>query len=233
MSRMPALLFVGILLTGCAQATAFVRPESAPSRAVEARVLVMPPDLELYELTVGGLLEPKAEWTARATEHVTAALKEESAAKNVRLILYTPPAQNSPKEYAHNQLVKLHDAVGGAILVHQYNPGFRLPTKKDKFDWSLGPGVGLLREDYNADYGLFIFIRDSYASAGRIATAIVVAALGGLAAPGGTQVAFASLVDLKTGDILWFNQLVNPTGDLRDLDPARKAVKALLMDIPL
>lgn len=227
------VLLVGIVLTGCAQATAFVRTESVPPRPSEARVLLMPPDLELYELTVGGLLEPKAEWTARATEHVAAALKEECAAKNVRLILYTPPAPNSPKEYAHNQLVKLHDAVGGAILVHQYNPGFRLPTKKDKFEWSLGPGVGLLREDYNADYGLFILIRDSYASAGRIATAIVVAALGGLAAPGGTQVAFASLVDLKTGDILWFNQLINPTGDLRDLDPARKAVKALLVDIPL
>lgn len=192
----------------------------------------MPPDVELYELTAGGLLEPKAEWTAKATEHVTAALKEELALKNALPIRYTPPTPNSPKEYAHNQILKLYDAVGETILVHQYNPELRLPTKKDTFEWSLGQGVNVLREEYGADYGLFIFIRDSYASAGRIVTAIAVAALGVIAPPGGTQVGFASLVDLTTGDILWFNRLINPTGDLRDLGPARKAVNALLTDLP-
>ncbi len=51
--------------------------------------------------------------------------------------------------------------------------------------------------------------------------------------PGGQQVGFASLVDLETGDIVWFNRLVSGVGDLRTAEPARAAVDDLLADFPL
>jgi hypothetical protein len=49
---------------------------------------------------------------------------------------------------------------------------------------------------------------------------------------GGIQVGFASLVDLDTGEVAWFNVLVNQTGDLRTAEPARIAVDSLLTDMP-
>ncbi len=55
----------------------------------------------------------------------------------------------------------------------------------------------------------------------------------GVGLQGGMQVGFASLVDLQTGDVVWFNRLVNQAGDLRTVEPARKAVDELLTDFPL
>ena len=56
-------------------------------------------------------------------------------------------------------------------------PGSALATKKDakgkpRMDWSLGPGVAALREATGADYALFTYVRDSYASGGRTALRI-------------------------------------------------------------
>jgi hypothetical protein len=115
------------------------------------------------------------------------------------------------------------------VLVHQYLEGQALPSKDGKFDWSLGPSVVAISRSHEADYALFLFVRDSYASAGRVAV-IVVAALLGAGVPGGAQVGFASLVDLKTGNIVWFNRLARGHGDLRTPDAAAETVKALVSD---
>jgi len=63
--------------------------------------------------------------------------------------------------------VKLHGAVGGTVLAHHYNPQLRLPSKGEKFDWSLGPSAAAIARSQGADYALFLYVRDSYTSAGR------------------------------------------------------------------
>ena len=45
---------------------------------------------------------------------------------------------------------------------------------------------------------------------------------------GGIQQAFVSLVDLKTGNVVWFNYLVSPVGDIRTPEGAAKMVDKLL-----
>ena len=50
--------------------------------------------------------------------------------------------------------------------------------------------------------------------------------------PGGQQMGFASLVDLDTGDIVWFNRLQRGVGDLRTFDNARSSVEVLLTEFP-
>jgi hypothetical protein len=49
---------------------------------------------------------------------------------------------------------------------------------------------------------------------------------------GGEQAAYAMLVDLQTGQVLWFNELVRLHGDLREAAPAADSVKALLAEFP-
>jgi hypothetical protein len=46
--------------------------------------------------------------------------------------------------------------------------------------------------------------------------------------PGGQQVAFASLVDLKTGSVVWFNVLTSGVGDIRTPEGANQMVGKLL-----
>jgi hypothetical protein len=192
---------VCLICIGCTTTNYKANP-SSPNLPKNARVLLMPLDVQLFELTAGGLQEPKADWTAAAEARM------------------------------NEQLMKLHETVGNSIMIHTYFAGYNLPTKKDIFDWSLGNGIQRINERYDAHAALFIFIRDSYASPGRKA-AMVLGALAGITITGGFQTGFASLVDLQTGDVLWFGRLFRQTGDLRTPEPAFEAVSQLLLGIPL
>jgi hypothetical protein len=192
------------------------------------RIVVMPLDVELAQLTAGGLAEPHAEWTDAALKHMRVALDAEAKVRKVTLVDFEVERGALADREMSLDLVKLHRAVGSAVMVHQYL-GLALPSKEGKFDWSLGPAVAAIARSHDADYALFLFVRDSYATAGRVAV-IVVGALLGIGVPGGSQVGFASVVDLKTGDIVWFNRLIRPSGDLRTPDAAAETVKALVAD---
>ena len=192
----------------------------------DARIALMPADVELFEMGVGGLNEPKADWTEAATRHIMADLR----ARKLRLGERATEIAGEQDE-AVEALNGLHGAVARAIVVHHFGP-LKLPTKDGKLDWTLGPGAAKLREVSGADYALFTWVRDSYASADRKAM-MVVGALFGVGMAGGVQQAYASLVDLRTGRIVWFNRIARGTGDLREPGPAAETLDALLAGFPL
>jgi hypothetical protein len=85
-----------------------------------------------------------------------------------------------------------------------------------------------VRDKTGADYAIFTFIRDSYLSDERKA-AMVIGALFGVGIAGGQiQFAFVSLVDLRTGQVVWANRVLRATGDLRTAEPAQETVDAML-----
>ncbi len=224
-------VFACFVLAGCVttshtQITALERPE-----ARQPRILLMPLDVELSELSAGGLAEPKAEWTEAANKHMAAALQAINAERDLQLLTYDEEKLPAAKRDEIIQLLKLHGIVGNSVLLHQYLQPFALPTKAGKFDWSLGPAVRQLREETGADYALFFWVRDSYSSGGRVAV-IMLAAVLGVGIQGGVQIGFASLVDLNTGNIVWFNRLARPTGDLRSEAAARETTLVLLTGLP-
>jgi hypothetical protein len=187
----------------------------------------------LTEVTASGLEEPRADWTAAARRNVEQEIREVLAAREDTLVPYRPPAGDPERMHRQEQLLKLLETVGQTILVHAYDPLFELPTKpKGRLGWTLGDGVRPLGEEYQARYALFVYLRDSYTSAGRVAV-IVGAALLGAIALGGEQLGFASLVDLENGQIVWFNRLERMQGDLRTPAAAHEAVGALLREISL
>ncbi len=231
-ARILVVVGAGLLAVACTQTKAFLSETEIPERSGTLRVLLMPPDVEVSEITAAGLSEPKADWTARAKKNVETALNALLAERDARLIRYRSASGDSTIDEAHLQAFKLHGAVGNTILQHKNLPIMALPTKKDKFDWSLGKGVTVLRDSFGADYALFVYFRDSFASSGRVAV-IFIGALFGVGIPGGQQVGFASLVDLQSGDVVWFNRLLKGTGDLRKPDLARSASEELLSELPL
>jgi hypothetical protein len=217
--RLAFALCATLLLANCAQPVRQI--EAMRSPGPNARILLMPVDLELAELGIGGVTEPKAEWTERVRGHVTAALRGATDERGRQMVVFQDSAfaAAEEREKAH-QIAKLHQAVGQAILVHRVSGMAELPTKKDRFDWTLGPETRTLAKATGADYALFVFLRDSYASAGRVAV-IVVGAAFGVGIAGGQQIGFASLVDLESGDVVWFNRLAR-----------RVAVSILLTGMP-
>lgn len=195
-------------------------------------VLLIEPDIILSELTAGGLEEPRADWTDAAKENVGRKLSETLQKSGDTLLPHQPGGLSPDRLQTHEQILKLHEIVGQTVLIHKYIPIYALPTKEGCFDWTLGECVTSLKKDTGADYALFVYLRDSYVSPGRAAL-IVAAALFGVGVQGGVQLGFASLVDLQTGQIVWFNRLISGVGDLRTPEAAEKAIQQLLADIPL
>lgn len=205
---------------------------------VRGSVVLIDPDIELTEVTTGGMQEPRREWTQAARRLYPDAVRELLDAHGVKLLPdYHPPVAMLPSDRIR-QLLLLHQAVASSILVHS-QPGSELATKQGgldghgRFDWTLGPGTQVLQQATGADYGLFTYIRDSYTGSGRVAMRVIGALLLGGDIGGGEQIGLASLVDLRTGQIVWFNLLRADIGDLRDAAGARDTVTHLLKDIPL
>jgi hypothetical protein len=185
----------------------------------------MPADIELFELGMGGVLEPRADWTSDAARHVHEGMR----ARNAKLGARVSELADDGDE-AILALNSLHGAVSRAILVHHFG-ALKLPTKEGKLDWTLGPDTAAVQQKTGADYALFTWIRDSYTSEGRQA-AMVVGALFGVAMASGAQRAHASLVDLRTGRIVWFNRVARASGDLRQRDKAEETLDVLLTGFP-
>lgn len=223
------VLLAAFLVAGCEGPKSYLVSTAAQQpHGDDLKVLVMPSDIELSEISAGGVLEPNAAWTKTARKNVANALVQTLGPRGAEVVTYVAPDADTLYDPAHVQAVKLHKVVGLTILARKYSaPAFHLPTKKDKFDWTLGDSVSDLRTAYDADYALFIFLRDTFSSSGRKALVFL------LGVPGGFQSGFASLVNLNSGDVVWFNLLARREGDLRDPERAQDAVDELLSNIPL
>jgi hypothetical protein len=194
-----------------------------------ATVVIMPTDIELFSISGGGVPEPKADWTEAASKYFKTALLAKRQSLGVSTVEL---ADKDADELAEINL--LHGAVARAIGMHHYGM-LPLPTKEGKLDWSLGETVQPIKKLTGADYALFSWVRDSYASAERQAAMVGIAILTlGRAVPlGGMQVGYASLVGLNTGRVVWFNRLLRGRGDLREADKAAETLDALLSEFPI
>ncbi|MGE0044952.1 MAG: hypothetical protein AB7J28_05745 [Hyphomonadaceae bacterium] len=192
-------------------------------------ILVVEPDVNLAVLTTAGLQEPRADWSEAAQTNLAAAFEASLNAEG-----HSPRAVNPDAfEGRADQLIRLHEAVGASILQFNYGPQ-TLPTHpRDQFAWTLGPGTRVIEESMQARYALFVTARGSYASGGRMAAMIGLAILG-VGIPLGGQQMFASLVDLQTGDVIWFNvATASPNADMRTPEGARMLVADLMEESPL
>ena len=222
-----------LLLGGCVQTRQYADTRFAPP-AGDYRLLVMRPDVSVGSVTTGGLTEPRADWTEAARAKLLAALRAQQAARGGKLMVVD--RRDSLPGVSATQIAdleRLHTAVGNSIALHKYL-GEDLPTKRGKgLDWTLGEQAIALGRRTGMDYALFLHAEDSFASTGR--AALQVLGLAGcmvvFCAPGmsgGSQFAYASLVDLRTGKVAWFNVLQSRIGDIRTDAGAAEMVERLL-----
>lgn len=190
------------------------------------KVVIMPVDIELFLIGGGGIPEPKADWTEAANKH----FKEALVAKKRELGVDSVELSERDGE-SFEEINNLHGAVARAIALHHFGP-VSLPTKEGKLDWSMGEAVKVIKDKTGADYAIFNWVRDSYASAERKA-AMVALALFGVGIGGGVQIGYSSLVELNTGRVVWFNRLLRASGDLREAGPAAETVNSLLENFPV
>ncbi len=197
------------------------------ARPALSKLVIVPSDMELFSISAGGVPEPRADWTEAAQKNFKLAL---DSRRNLLGANSSDMTDAVLDDFA--ELHALHRAVAEAIFVHHARSGLKLPTKNEQLDWTLGAdSVKPLKERTGADYALFTWFRDSYASSERKAVMIGMALLGSFQM-GGYQMGYASLVDLNTGRVVWFNDLQRMSGDLREASAAKETVEALLKDFP-
>ncbi len=196
------------------------------ARPAGSRLVIVPADMELFSISAGGVEEPKADWTEAAQKHFKAALANKREQLGPEIVELGEAELDEMAE-----LNALQRAVAEAVFVHHTGMGMKLPTKNDRLDWSLGEAIKPLKARTGADYALFTWIRDSYASNERKATMIALALIGAITT-GGYQMGYASLVDLNSGRVVWFNDLRRMSGDLRDGKSAMETVETLLKGFP-
>jgi len=224
-----AALGVAACLAGCVTQSKTHVAELRRAAPVP-KILLMPLDVELMEMNLGGVYEPKPEWTEAARTLMLDELRAENGRLGFALLEHERDFTGTPAEVElAEQISKLHAVVGRSIRTHRRL--MHLPSLGEEPHWSLGEEVRVLRERTGADYALFIFVRDSYASQARKVAMVAGLAMGAVLM-GGLQEGFASLVDLKTGEVVWHNELGRATGDLRARETAGETVKVLLTGFP-
>jgi len=233
------VLGVGVATTALPQTApaASAAPATAQSRnyapgfterSAGSKLLVLPAEVELFSVSAGGVDQPRADWTQLATDLIAKELHQRPA-------LFGQGLQFLSEDGADNaaEILQLHKAVVRSVFVHHMVAGaYQLPTKKGQLNWSMGDAVKPLRDATGADYALYVWVRDSYASAERKAAMVAFALLAGGVLSGGRQIAYASLVDLRSGQVVWFNSLSRASGDLREPKGAQETVDTLLERFP-
>jgi hypothetical protein len=215
-----------LLVAACTTTNVQLADLAAPKPPAGSKILIVQPDVELSTLTMAGLLEPRADWSQQGRDNLAKEIAATVQGGQHQVKVLDP---STALEGRGGQLLRLNEAVIASIPA-----GAALPTKKGHFDWTLGEGAKVLAETYDADYALFSYGRGSYSSGGRKA-AFILAAAAGISIPMGSQMASASLVDLKTGQVVWYNVAVptNGAGDMRSEAGASDLTKSLLKNLPL
>jgi hypothetical protein len=205
------------------------------------KLLVLRPDVTVGSLTTGGMVEPRADWTDQARSSIVAALRAQQAGRGGH-VLVVEHRNEVPGVTAQElaDMERLNAVVDESIVLHKYL-GDYLPTKRAKgLDWTVGEDAVSLGRKTGYDYALFMHAEDQVASTGRIALGVIGLAgcIVGFCAPnigGATQLDYASLVDLKTGEVVWFNVVRAGSqvpgikfGDLRTPQGADQMVERLL-----
>jgi hypothetical protein len=175
-----------------------------PTVAIPRKVLLLPLDVSVYRVGVGGVTE-RAEDLANA---VRAEIEEElrgatSTEKNIELVAL--PALDAESQARLDDHVALFEQVASAALRHSQGSA-AWPQKVARFDYGVGDGLRFLKQATGADAALFVGGR-SYAptTSSYIAGALTIFA-GVIMVPRSRATAVVGVVDLGTGNVIWLNQ---------------------------
>ena len=194
--------------------------------ALPKKVVVLPANVEVFEVTAGDVTEEVPQWSTEAGKNVlkalSAAIKSDKTLNQVNFPRLSPP--NAAVVEEHMALYKLVvDTASSTDLDHKIR----------RFDYSIGPGLSVLQRETGADAAVMVYGRDYVSTAGRKAKAVlgnipIVGAFTGPPPALGRSFVRIGVIDLRTGDLLWLNsELRGSTSNLRDYDDAQDIIREL------
>lgn len=181
------------------------------ARPLPKRLLMLPPDLLVQEITAGGVVEKVPQRTADAANRFRASLVAIAAASKGRfeVVPIDPPPEG--KDAIADFLARYAAVASGARQAMFGGPAWQ--PRLDRFDYTLGEGLPALAQAFGADAVLVTSGSAMVESTGRATLNF----LGGFATAllsGGRSVQMRNddhgeiaigVVDLASGDLLWLH----------------------------
>ncbi len=184
------------------------------------RIVLAPPGAEAR-----GDATPRA-----ARRNVADAARELIARRGHDVVLYQKGGAAGDRG---RQLILLHEAVADTLLAAEQDALELVIDTEYLATRTLGVGARTLGQAYNADYAVLLSLRGKSGRAARAASPVKVGGLPPSDAKGAQDLAI-SLVNLTTGDLVWFKTAkVDLRRDYRLPEAASAAMEVLLQEIPL
>jgi hypothetical protein len=197
-------------VVGCAgpQASVHEAIKGSTREQLPRKVLLLPPDIRVHELSVGDVAEKVDDWTRAANQSAVEVAREMESSGQHFDIVDVPPLSADDKVLLE-QYTALYELVAGNAYVAQKSPFPAWQERARSFDYTLGPGLAPLREHTHADGALFIVGNDYISTAGRKAAMVMGILAGGatgvyLGPHGAPTFLSVGVVDLQTGNLIWF-----------------------------
>ena len=198
------LVAASVMATPSLAAQSAVNP--ALSQNLDARpkkVVLLPPQVFVFELSAGGVPTRMADWEAVARDNLASAATR--LARESGLFELVPPPRLEPPELDQLEAhIGLYDRVAQSVFVYGRGNQSAWAHKKNEFDYTVGPGLAFLRAQTDADAALIVLGSDYISTGGRKAAFVAGLALG-IVMPLGQSFIAAGIVDLKTGDVQWMS----------------------------
>lgn len=189
------------LLAGCASGRTYTATHDTP--LAPRKILLLPPEVRMQEVTAGGIAETVEAWGKKANENLIAALKEHVQAKQMFEMVEMPAL--SPEE---QEILDQHTAMYEVVANNAYQFGMlrddSWTERAKELNYTVGPGLKFLADETGADAALFVVGLDSVSTMGRRVLFVVTTIMFGLPViPPGFSYLAAGLIDLRSGKLLW------------------------------
>lgn len=200
------------------------------------RILLLPADIRVHEISAGGVIEKVDEWTDQASKHAMKSTREIADSKKLFELKEAPQLADADKQTLE-QHQALYELVANSADFARSGPYPAWRERSANFDYTLGPGLAPLAEHTDIDAALFVIGSDYISSAGRKATmaiGILAAAFTGVAIVpnGGTAYVSVGVIDLRTGNLLWFATNRSQGNDLREGSQMQSVLADLFRSYP-
>lgn len=203
-------LLAAVLIAACVLTGPVFAAQSAVHPALSQnpdlrpkKIVLLPPQVFVYELSAGGVPTRMADWEAAARDNVAAATTRLARESSLFELVPAPDLAPESREQLEAH-IGLYERV--ALSVFNFGRGTQeaWAHKKQEFDYTVGPGLAFLRDETGSDAALIVLGADFISSAGRKAAFIAGLALG-VVMPLGQAFMTAGVVDLRTGDVQWMS----------------------------
>ena len=234
---MHPIVYAVLLIIGSVMASPALAAMSAVNPALSQnleqrpkKVVLLPPQIFVFELSAGGVPTRMADWEAAARDNLVSAATRIASASHLLELIRAPQLQSADADLLEAH-IGLYDRVAQSVFVYGRGDQSAWAHKKNEFDYTVGPGLAFLREQTGADAALIVLGSDFISSGGRKAAFIAGLALG-IVMPLGQSFMTAGLVDLKTGNVQWMSFDASNSMDSRNAGDVDGLMRTLYQTYP-